>query len=85
MRPAPLPRARHARLFELIRQSNLAELCRERQMSRRPDAVDDDHSARRAAQSLTMLRHAHWGARNVDNARQEVARNPGNPRWPAFR
>ena len=52
MRPTPLPTARHARLFELIRQINLAE--QRREMPLPADVTVDDTMAfaRRAAQTL---------------------------------
>jgi len=47
-----LPPARHARLFELIRQSNLAEECRARLAARAAQAADVA-IAEGAARSLT--------------------------------
>lgn len=52
MRPMPLSPARHARLFELIRQDNLAEKHRE---TRLPKDIKPEVSvafAKRAAQTL---------------------------------
>ncbi|KZY48333.1 hypothetical protein A3731_06780 [Roseovarius sp. HI0049] len=57
MRPAPLPLSpslsRHARLFELIRQDNLAALRRETRLAK--DTAQDDSAAfaKRAAQTLS--------------------------------
>lgn len=52
MRPAPLPPARHARLFELIRQGNLAELCRETRLRAPPEPLDADEILSRAMRSI---------------------------------
>jgi len=49
---APTPPARHARLFELLRQGNLAARRRLRRARAEPEA--DHDLARRAAQSLWL-------------------------------
>ncbi|MEQ8291646.1 MAG: hypothetical protein RIA08_05510 [Roseovarius sp.] len=57
MRPAPLPMPvtllRHARLFELIRQDNLAALRRETSLAKETLQEESAAFARRAAQTLS--------------------------------
>ncbi len=52
MRPTPLPDGRHARLFELIRQGNLAELRRETPMPEEPEETESDRFRTLALRSL---------------------------------
>lgn len=52
MRPTPLPLGRHARLFELIRQGNLAELRRETPLQAEPEESDTDRFRHLALRSL---------------------------------
>lgn len=54
IRPALLPSSRHARLFELIRQGNLAEQRRESPLTADVTVEDSMAFAKRAAQSLAM-------------------------------
>lgn len=56
IRPAPLPTSRHARLFELIRQVNLAEQRRESQLAADVTAEDSVAFLKRATQTLAMRR-----------------------------
>lgn len=57
LRPAPLPLpvtpSRHARLFELIRQDNLAALRRETWLTKEMAQEDSAAFAKRAAQTLS--------------------------------
>jgi len=53
MPAAPTPPARHARLFELIRQGNLITRAQKKRLTAPPPKVDMAVMARKAARSLS--------------------------------